>query len=168
MSPGAQYGSAKEWFPERFGQLGRRIDTELGGRFLILGSAGDRAIASRIGEIARRGSLDLTGKTTLAQAMVLIARCRVFVTNDSGLMHVAAALGVPLVAIFGSTDPSRTGPRGRNSRVIYKPVSCAPCLKARCSQNRECMEAVTVDEVFKEVKHLWESPEQKENSISQI
>ena len=168
MSPGAQYGSAKEWLPERFGQLGRRIDTELGGRFLILGSAGDRALASRIGQTAGKGAVDLTGKTTLGQAMALIARCRVFVTNDSGLMHVAAALGVPLVAIFGSTDPSRTGPLGRNSRVIHKPISCAPCLKARCLQNRECMEAISVEEVFEEVKNLWESAGQKENSKFQI
>jgi heptosyltransferase-2 len=168
MSPGAQYGSAKEWFPERFGQLGRRIETELGGRFLILGSAGDRALASRIGQTAGKGAVDLTGKTTLGQAMALIARCRVFVTNDSGLMHVAAALGVPLVAIFGSTDPSRTGPRGRNSRVIYKPIPCAPCLKARCPQSRECMEAVSVDEVFEEVKNLWESHGDREKSKFQI
>jgi heptosyltransferase II len=168
MSPGAQYGSAKEWFPERFGQLGRRIHAELGGRFLILGSAADRALASRIGNIAGAGAVDLTGKTTLAQAMALIARCRVFVTNDSGLMHVAAALGVPLVAVFGSTDPARTGPLSRNSRVIYKPIPCAPCLKARCPQNRECMEAISVEEVFAEVKDLWESCRDKENSKFQI
>ena len=162
MSPGAQYGSAKEWFPERFGELGRRISRELGGRCLLLGSAGDRAAATRIGEIAGAGAVDLTGRTTLAQAMTIMARCRVFVTNDSGLMHVAAALGVPLVAIFGSTDPSRTGPLGRHSRVIYKSIPCAPCLKTQCPQNRECMEAISVEEVFEEVRQLWESG--KENS----
>ena len=156
MSPGAQYGSAKEWFPERFGQVGRRISRELGGRLLILGSAGDRAVASQVREIAGKGAVDLTGKTTLGQAMAVLARCRVFVTNDSGLMHVAAALGVPLVAIFGSTDPSRTGPRGEYSRVLYKSIPCAPCLKTRCPRNRECMEAVSVGEVFEGVKHLWE------------
>jgi heptosyltransferase-2 len=96
--------------------------------------------------------------------MALIARCRVFVTNDSGLMHVAAALGVRLVAIFGSTDPSRTGPLGQNSRVIYKSIPCAPCLKTQCPQDRECMEAISVEEVFEEVKDLWASQGQKENS----
>jgi heptosyltransferase-2 len=155
MSPGAQYGSAKEWFPERFGELGRKIRQELGGRLLILGSAGDRAAAARICAAAGEGVLDLTGKTTLGQAMALIARCRVFVTNDSGLMHVAAALGVPLVAIFGSTDPSRTGPLGGRSRVIYKSVPCAPCLKPRCPRQRECMEAISVEEVFEAVRELW-------------
>ena len=168
MSPGAQYGSAKEWFPERFGLLGQRVYRELGGRFLILGSPGDRVIASQIGAIAGEGAVDLTGKTTLAQAMALIARCRVFVTNDSGLMHVAAALGVRLVAIFGSTDPSRTGPLGRNSRVIYKSMPCAPCLKTQCPQNRECMEAISVEEVFEEVKDLWESHGDRKKSKFQI
>jgi len=156
LSPGSQYGSAKEWFPERFGELGRRIWGELGGRLLILGSAGDRPAALPILRMVGPKAADLTGKTTLGQAMAIIARCRVLVTNDSGLMHVAAALGVPLVAIFGSTDPSRTGPRGANSRVIYKRLSCAPCLKTQCPRNRECMEAITVEEVFEEVKKAWE------------
>ncbi len=156
ISPGAQYGSAKEWFPDRFGELALRIFGQIGARLLILGSAGDRAAASRIGEIAGSAVVDLSGKTTLAQALALISRCRVFVTNDSGLMHAASALAVPLVAIFGSTDPRRTGPLGRHSRVVYRPVPCAPCLKTQCPRNRECMEAITVEEVFKEVKDLWE------------
>ena len=156
ISPGAQYGSAKEWFPERFGELALRICGEIGTRLLILGSAGDRAAASRIGEIAGSAVIDLCGKTTLAQALALISRCRVFVTNDSGLMHAASALEVPLVAIFGSTDPGRTGPLSRNSRVVIKSLSCAPCLKTQCPTKRECMEAISVEEVFREVKELWE------------
>jgi len=156
ISPGAQYGSAKEWFPERFGELALRISGEIGARLLILGSSGDRAAASRIEEIAGSAAVDLCGKTTLGQALALIARCRVFVTNDSGLMHAASALAVPLVAIFGSTDPRRTGPLGRHSRVVFKALPCAPCLKTECPGKRECMEAVTVEEVFGEVKELWE------------
>jgi heptosyltransferase-2 len=70
-------------------------------------------------------------------------------------MHAASALAVPLVAIFGSTDPIRTGPLGRYSRVVYKPPPCAPCLKTQCPQDRECMKAITVEEVFREVKELW-------------
>jgi heptosyltransferase-2 len=155
ISPGAQYGSAKEWFPERFGELALRISGEIGARLLILGSAADRAAASRIGEIAGSAVVDLCGKTTLALALALISRCRVFVTNDSGLMHAASALAVPLVAIFGSTDPRRTGPLARDSRVVYRPLPCAPCLKTQCPRKRECMEAITVEEVFREVKELW-------------
>jgi len=166
LSPGSQYGSAKEWFPERFGELGRRISGELGGHLLILGSAGDRVAASPILRIVGPKAADLTGKTTLGQAMAIIARCRVFVTNDSGLMHVAAALRVPLVAIFGSTDPSRTGPLGATSRVIYKGLSCAPCLKTKCPQKRECMEAITVEEVFEEVKQMWNLNENTRGRIN--
>lgn len=168
ISPGAQYGSAKEWFPERFGELALRISREIGARLLMLGSAGDRVAASRIGEIAGSPVVDLCGKTTLAQALALISCCRVFITNDSGLMHAASALAVPLVAIFGSTDPGRTGPLGRHSRVVQKPISCAPCLKTRCPRNRECMEAITVDEVFREVKELWELGSKGEKSSIEI
>jgi len=78
------------------------------------------------------------------------------VTNDSGLMHVAAALGVPVVAIFGSTDPARTGPLGENCRVVRKPLPCAPCLKTHCPEKRECMEKITVDEVYEAAKGLWD------------
>jgi len=155
LSPGAKYGSAKEWFPERFGELARRLSKEMGARVLILGSEADRATASRIGEITGGETIDLTGKTNLGQAMALISHCRIFVTNDSGLMHVASALGVPLVAIFGSTDPSRTGPLGGKSRVLCKSLPCAPCLKTECPEERRCMELISVDEVYEEVKAIW-------------
>ena len=155
VSPGAQYGSAKEWFPERYGELADRISREIGARILILGSMGDRLVASQICRKTGPGAIDLTGKTTLAQAIGIIARCRLFITNDSGLMHVASALRVPLVAIFGSTDPLRTGPLSKNSRVLYKSIPCAPCLKTECPEDRKCMELITVDEVYEEVKKIW-------------
>ena len=157
LSPGAKYGSAKEWFPERYGELATRISREMRARILILGSLGDRPVAFRISQKAGPAAIDLTGKTTLAQAIGLIARCRLFITNDSGLMHVASALRVPLVAIFGSTDPLRTGPLGENSRVLYKSIPCAPCLKAECREDRKCMELITVDDVYGEVKKIWNS-----------
>jgi heptosyltransferase-2 len=101
--------------------------------------------------------IDLTGMTTLAQAMALIARCRLFITNDSGLMHAAAALGVPVMAIFGSTDPERTGPRGEVCRVVRRPVPCAPCLKTECPEDRRCMGLISVDEVYEEAKTILSS-----------
>ena len=157
FSPGAQYGSAKEWFPDRYGELADRISREMGARILILGSLGDRLGALQISQKAGPAAVDLTGKTTLSQAIGLIARCRLFITNDSGLMHVASALGTPLVAIFGSTDPLRTGPLGKNSRVLYKPIPCAPCLRTECREDRKCMGLITVDEVYGEVKKIWNS-----------
>jgi len=157
VSPGAQYGSAKEWFPERYGELADRIAREMGARILIVGSMGDRLVASQICRKTGPAAIDLAGSTTLAQAMGIIARCRLFITNDSGLMHVASALGVPLVAIFGSTDPRRTGPLSKNSRVLYKSIPCAPCLKTECPEDRKCMGLITVDEVYEEVKKMWDA-----------
>ncbi len=155
LGPGAAYGPAKQWFPERFGALAERLSRDFGARILVFGSRGDKTAASLLIQNARVPVVDLTGKTTLYQAMGLMAKCSLFVSNDSGLMHVAAALGVPVVAIFGSTDPLRTGPLGRNCRVVRKPLSCVPCFKTHCPQERECMERVSVDEVFEEIRKIW-------------
>jgi len=151
ISPGATYGSAKQWFPERYGELAERIAQNLTKHILIFGSRGDQKVAAQVREKARVPLVDLTGATTLARAVALIARCDLFITNDSGLMHVAAALGVPLIAIFGSTDPVKTGPLGNDCRVLRSPVSCSPCLKAECPEDRLCMNLITVDEVYEEV-----------------
>ena len=155
FSPGATYGSAKEWFPERYAELAGKMIREFGARILVFGSSGDTALPLGSSESRSPSILDLTGKTTLAQAVGLIAQCRLFVTNDSGLMHVAAALGVPLVAIFGSTDPQRTGPLGDQSRILYKPLPCGPCLKTQCPEDRKCMSLISVDEVYEAAKQIW-------------
>jgi ADP-heptose:LPS heptosyltransferase len=88
------------------------------------------------------------------EAMALIERCRFFVTNDSGLMHIAAALNVPMVAIFGSTDPVATGPRSRKARVIRHPMECSPCLKPECPRDYRCLRAIQPGEVWKEMESL--------------
>ena len=156
LAPGAAYGPAKQWFPERFAALADRFSRGWGARLLIFGSQGDRGTASQLIQNAHSEAADFTGQTTLGQAIGLMARCRLFVTNDSGLMHVAAALGVPVVAIFGSTDPARTAPLGKNCRVVRKPLPCAPCLKTHCPEKRECMEKITVDEVYEAARELWD------------
>jgi len=163
ISPGATYGPAKQWFPERYAELSGRISEGLGARVLIFGSQGDKKIASRVCRNARIPLIDLTGITTLAQASALIARCKLFVTNDSGLMHVGAALGVPLVAIFGSTDHRRTGPLGEACRVIHKPVTCWPCLKTECPEETRCMDLISVDEVYEEVESLLANRQRMNN-----
>lgn len=156
MAPGATYGPAKQWFPERFSALADRFSRDWGARVVIFGSQGDRDTASLLTKSADTEVLDFTGQTTLSQAIGLIARCRLFVSNDSGLMHVAAALGVPVVAIFGSTDPIRTRPMGGNCRVVQHPVPCAPCLRTHCPEKRECLEKITVDEVYEAARELRE------------
>ncbi len=157
LSPGATFGSAKQWFPERYGKLAEKIGKELGARILIFGSAGDKEIGLQVCRHSEAPLIDLTGQTTLSRAMALIARCRLFVTNDSGLMHVAAALHTPLIALFGSTNSQRTGPRGGLCRVIRKPLACAPCMKRECPERRECMELISVDEVYEAAAKIWDS-----------
>jgi heptosyltransferase-2 len=99
--------------------------------------------------------IDLTGATTLIEAMALIGECDVFVTNDSGLMHVAAALHTPLVAIFGSTDHIATGPYADNAVVIRKPLPCSPCKKTHCPEKHfRCMKLIDSDEVFAAVEGI--------------
>ncbi len=159
ISPGATYGPAKQWLPEKFAELADRVTQNLGVRVLLFGSRADRKTASLVVQKARVLLGDLTGLTTLAQAIALISRCRLFISNDSGLMHVAAALRVPLIAIFGSTDPKRTGPRGENCRVVRKPVPCSPCLKAECRESLACMSLISVDQVYEEAVQAWQRKE---------
>jgi heptosyltransferase-2 len=98
--------------------------------------------------------IDLAGTTTLAEAMALIGQCDAFVTNDSGLMHVAAAQKTPLVAIFGSTDPVATGPFSDRAIVVRKELACQPCLRTHCRSDFRCMTEIGVDEVFAAVQAL--------------
>jgi heptosyltransferase II len=126
VAPGATFGPAKKWFPERFAAVADRLSDAYGVRVLIFGSGADRASAEQVSLHARNGLIDLAGRTNLKEAMTLIARCRLFISNDSGLMHVAAALGVPTVAIFGSTNPITTSPVGDCSIIVRKEVACSP------------------------------------------
>ena len=148
LAPGATYGPAKRWYPERFANVADRLIERFSASVLLFGSPGDHDIAQKVQESARSSLINLTGETTLREAISLIARCRLFVTNDSGLMHVAGALGVPTVAIFGSTNPLTTSPVGRKSVVITKNAPCSPCLKEICPTDFSCMDLITTDEVY--------------------
>jgi len=148
INPSAAFGSAKQWFPERFAEAANRIQTQYGTRTLIFGGPGDRELGRRIAGMINDTPVDLSGQTTLSEAMALIDTCRLFITNDSGLMHVAAALGRPLIAIFGSTNPITTGPFSGNSRIVRSRMSCSPCLKPVCPEgHKNCMAQVETDRV---------------------
>jgi heptosyltransferase II len=112
LSPGAIFGPAKRWPVERFAAIADRSIERWGARVVLLGSEKDASTCFDLSRIMKHGAVDLCGKTSLGEAMALIKRCRFFLSNDSGLMHVGAALGVPTVAVFGSTDPIATGPKG--------------------------------------------------------
>jgi heptosyltransferase-2 len=156
IAPGAAYGPAKRWYPERFAAVADRLAEEFGGTVLVFGSAGDRESASAVRAAARTELVDLAGSTSLREALALISRCRVFVSNDSGLMHVAAALGVPTVAVFGSTNPVTTGPMGPRFSILRRPADCSPCYRETCPEDFRCMNAITAEDVWTEARALLE------------
>ena len=147
LAPGAAYGPAKMWFPERFAAVADRLADASSAHVLLFGSGGDAPQTQKVRDHAKHSVIDLAGKTSLRETIALMARCSLFISNDSGLMHIAGALNVPLIAIFGSTNPVATSPPGENSIVIRKNVSCSPCLKKTCPTDFRCMDLIGVDEV---------------------
>ena len=150
ISPGAAYGNAKRWLPERFAETARKLS----GCVLVFGSAKEREWCTQVASAA--GGRNLAGETTLREFIDLTAACRLFLTNDSGAMHVASALGVPTVAVFGATDQTTTGPTGPLARVVRAPAKCSPCLLRECPIDHRCMTRVTVDQVAAAALELWE------------
>jgi heptosyltransferase-2 len=146
ISPGAAYGNAKQWLPERFAETALR----LGGPVAVFGSAGERPLCETVTELIRKGggaAHNYAGETSLAEFIERAAACRLFLTNDSGAMHIASALGVPTVTVFGATDDTTTGPTGPLARVVREPVDCSPCLLRECPIDHRCMIRVTVEQV---------------------
>ena len=155
LNPGAAYGPAKKWPAERYAALAGRLSREYGATLLVFGTAADQEAAALIKAEAPERVVDLAGKTTLAEAMALIGCCDAFVTNDSGLMHVAAAQRVALVAIFGSTDEVATGPFCDTAVILKKSLPCSPCFKTHCRLGHyQCMLGIEVEEVFAAVAGL--------------
>jgi lipopolysaccharide heptosyltransferase II len=152
MVPGAEYGPAKRWMPESFAEVARQVRVELGAEWRIFGVEADRPVADVIAASLDGGCENLAGRTTLAELIERIRECRLVLTNDTGAMHLAAHLGVPVVAIFGSTEERLTGPLGPSSRVLRHHVPCSPCFLRECPLDLRCMKAVTVDEVVAAIR----------------
>ena len=157
FNPGAAYGPAKCWPVERYGKLAAILAEELNAVIPVFGTAADSATAAAIQSFAPEHVIDLAGNTSLAEAMALIGVCDCFVTNDSGLMHVAAAQQTPLVAIFGSTDPIATGPFSDRTVIIQKKLDCQPCFKTHCKSDFRCMNNIEVEDVAEAVRGLLNS-----------
>jgi heptosyltransferase-2 len=151
IAPGATYGPAKRWPPERFAAVADMAAQRWGAKIVVLGSGSERSIGEEVMRAMKSPALNLCGQTGLDEAAAVIRQCRGFVTNDSGLMHLAAALDVPTVAVFGSTDPEATGPRSRKARVVRHPLDCSPCLKPDCADGCPCLRSIGPDEVWKEL-----------------
>ena len=155
VSPGAAYGNAKRWLPERFAQTAALLSHPV----LVFGSAGERPLCEEVAAEIHRSRVDvlnLAGETTLREFIDLTAACRLFLTNDSGAMHVASALGVPTVAIFGATDDTTTGPTGPLARVVREHAECSPCLLRDCPIDHRCMHGVTVESAAAIARSLLE------------
>jgi len=156
LNPGATFGTAKRWLPERFAELSRRLYTEKGYRSLLFGGPGEARLGRQIAAATDGCAINLCGRTNLREAMTLIDSCRFFITNDSGLMHVAAALDKPQLALIGPTDHIATGPSNPRSRIVRVPGAChlSPCLLVDCPIDHRCMTSITVDLVLAELQAL--------------
>lgn len=154
VNPGAAYGSAKRWIPSRFAEVADRLAGEFGVRVLLTGGPGEAEIGRDIESAMTTAPLNLVGRTTVRQLMALLACCRLMVTNDSGPMHVAAAFGVPIVAVFGPTDHTTTSPLVDSCRIVRKETDCAPCLLRQCPTDHRCMEAITAEDVLQQAREL--------------
>jgi heptosyltransferase-2 len=157
VSPGAAYGSAKRWLPERFGEAAARLATEMDGSVAVFGAPAEKAMCEEVARaVTGRGipARNLAGATALGGFIEMTAACSIFLTNDSGAMHIASALGIPSVTVFGPTDERATGPLGLAARLVREPVECAPCLKRECPIDHRCMTRVTTDRVVEVAEEL--------------
>jgi heptosyltransferase-2 len=154
VSPGAAYGTAKRWLPERFAESANQLAGELGATVAIFGSKDEHGLCESVARLIAGPVRNFAGETTLAGFIDLAAACRVYLTNDSGAMHIASALGVPTIAVFGATDDEATGPTGPLARVIREPVECSPCLKRECPIDHRCMTRVSAARVAKAALEL--------------
>lgn len=154
INPGATYGSAKRWYPDRFAAVADVLSAEWGASVVIMGSSTEKPLADAIAAAMRRPVVNLAGRTTVRELMALLSDCAFLVTNDSGPMHIAAALGVPLLAIFGPTDWRKTSPWTPRARIVRVDVDCSPCRDRECDRGHECMLGVTPDMVVSAARDL--------------
>ena len=157
INAGASFGSAKRWYPERFAAVAQRLADSWGARIILFGGPDEVEIVAEIEQRLQGQCLNMAAKTSVRQLLALIKRCNFFITNDSGPMHIAAAFGVPLVAIFGPTDFRGTAPFSDKAVIVRQPIDCAPCKLRTCPTDHRCMTAVTVEDVMKAANQLWKN-----------
>ncbi len=154
FAPGARYGPAKQWFPERFAAVATALQESHDALVVLLGGAGDQPIAQRLVAAMATPPVNLVGQTDLRTALAVIHHLDVLLSNDSGLMHAAAALWTPVVAIFGSTDPFATGPFTPYASIIWHPLPCGPCRKRTCPLGHyQCLDLISVPEVLEQMEY---------------
>jgi heptosyltransferase II len=147
IGAGASYGSAKCWLPSRFAEVANRLQARADADVILFGTAAEANVSTAISAEMRQPPIDLTGKTAIADLPALLSQCHLFIGNDSGAMHVAAAVGLPVVAVFGPTDPLGTSAVTQRRSIVQQKPYCSPCFLRRCPTNHQCMTAVTADMV---------------------
>jgi len=152
ICPGAAYGPAKRWWPERFAALADRLIASSGLRVVFFGSPYEVPLVQHSYSQMTQQAVSLAGQDRLDSFMALAARCAVMITNDSGSMHIANAVGTPVVAIFGPTDPDRTAPPAAPATVLHRDLACSPCFRTTCPYaDHPCMRFIGVDDVYQAV-----------------
>lgn len=156
----------KRWPTERFARLADRLIIEQGLRVVLIGGPAQLRQVDDVERQMKERALNLGGSTTLLQLAALLRRTNLLITNDSGPMHLAAAVGTPVVAVFGPTDPSRVGPYGAGHIVLRKTVDCSRCSRRRCVRDALCMKAIEVDEVLDAVRKITSFASLRERTTS--
>jgi heptosyltransferase-2 len=157
IAPGASYGAAKCWPPERFAALADRLISECGADVILFGTPSEEEMAARIRSAMKCNPISLVGQTSMRDLAAFFSACSIFIGNDSGAMHVAAAAGLPVIAIFGPTDPEGTAPLTPQFTLIREPVSCSPCFLRTCPVDHRCMTRISVDAVFSAAQQIQNS-----------
>jgi ADP-heptose:LPS heptosyltransferase len=156
LNPGASF-RIKCWLPERLAALGERLSRELGAGVVIVGGGGERNLAEVICSGMSSPPLDIVGRTNILQLGAILKKCALLVSGDTGPMHMATAVGTPVLALFGAIDPDRTGPVGEGHAIIrHREIACVPCNAKSCVNPRhlECMEEISLEEVFRGVVEM--------------
>jgi heptosyltransferase-2 len=143
IGAGASYGSAKCWPPPRFAKVANRLQSEADADVILFGTSAEAGVAAAISVEMQQPPIDLTGKTAIADLPALLSQCHLFIGNDSGAMHVAAAVGLPVVAVFGPTDSEGTAPVTPRCTIVQQKPYCSPCFLRRCPTDHRCMTAIT-------------------------
>ncbi|MEY2531071.1 MAG: heptosyltransferase [Verrucomicrobiota bacterium] len=154
LCPGAEYGPAKRWLPERFAQAAKMIAEQRDVKWVLFGTRRDAEIGKKICETLGDSCINRIGQTTLEQLIDELRQCRLLLTNDTGTMHLASLIGLSVVTIFGSTEPHLTGPLGGGHAILRHQVECSPCFLRECPIDFRCMKAVSVEEVVDAVSTI--------------
>jgi heptosyltransferase-2 len=153
VAPGAAYGAARCWLPERYAAVADRLAAECAADVILFGSPEEREVVAQVAAAMREKCVNLAGETSIGELPALLACCDLFLGNDSGAMHVAAAVGLPVVAVIGPTDPQGTAPMTPLRTLVQRKVECSPCFLRRCPIDHRCMTQISATQVFDAVRN---------------